>query len=222
MQVREAERTGIGELVARARAGDRTAFDALVESCAPRVYNIALRITGSCDEAQDCVQEAFVRAFSALRQFRGEAAFSTWLYRVAVNVANDACRRLKAQPVLASELAGPGSDDPFDPFDRLPSTSLRAGGVDPAPDLEAGGGQTCAAPDEQLVRAQRRELVLTAIRSLPEHHRAVIVLCDLQGLSYQEVAQVIGARVGTVKSRLNRARLALKERLEPHLELLRG
>jgi RNA polymerase sigma-70 factor (ECF subfamily) len=204
MHVREAGATDISGLVARAKAGDRTAFDALVETYAPRIYSIALRITGSRDEAQDCVQDAFVRAFSALRHFRGEAAFSTWLYRVAVNVANDACRRLRSQPLLASELAGPGSDDP-------------------APDL---GGMshdrhTADGPDEQLARAQRRDLVLTAIRSLPEHHRAVIVLCDLQGLSYEEVAQVMGTRVGTVKSRLNRARLALKERLEPHLELLR-
>jgi RNA polymerase sigma-70 factor (ECF subfamily) len=236
MHVREAGATDTSGLVARAKAGDRTAFDALVESYAPRIYNIALRITGSRDEAQDCVQDAFIRAFSALRHFREEAAFSTWLYRVAVNVANDACRRLKSQPVLASELAGPGSDDPFDrlragPFDRLPSTSLRAGRAGPAPDIATPGrgawpnAPTARAdpdPDEQLARAQRRELVLTAIRSLPEHHRAVIVLCDLQGLSYQEVAEVIGMRVGTVKSRLNRARLALKERLEPHLELLRG
>jgi RNA polymerase sigma-70 factor (ECF subfamily) len=204
MHVREAGATDISGLVARAKAGDRTAFDGLVEAYAPRIYNIALRITGSRDEAQDCVQDAFVRAFSALRRFRGEAAFSTWLYRVAVNVANDACRRLKSQPMLASELAGPGSDDPV-------------------PDLGgmSHGRHGADGPDEQLARAQRRDLVLTAIRSLPEHHRAVIVLCDLQGLSYQEVAEVTGTRVGTVKSRLSRARLALKERLEPHLELLR-
>jgi len=204
MDVREAGATDISGLVARAKAGDRTAFDGLVEAYAPRIYNIALRITGSRDEAQDCVQDAFVRAFSALRHFRGEAAFSTWLYRVAVNVANDACRRLKSQPMLASELAGPGPDDP-------------------APDLGGMSHHRHSADDagEQLARAQRRDLVLTAIRSLPEHHRAVIVLCDLQGLSYEEVAQVMGTRVGTVKSRLNRARLALKERLEPHLELLR-
>jgi RNA polymerase sigma-70 factor (ECF subfamily) len=205
VHVKEAGSTDIEQVVERARAGDRAAFDTLVETYSPRVYNIALRITGSRDEAQDCAQEAFLRAFSALRHFRREAAFSTWLYRVAVNVANDATRRLRSQPMLASELAPPDSDDP-------------------APDLGdiAESPHPASDPDEHLAQAQRRELVLSAIRSLPEHQRAAIVLCDLQGLSYEEVAQVIGARVGTVKSRLNRARLALKERLEPYLELLRS
>jgi len=205
MHVREAGATDISGLVARAKAGDRSAFDSLVEVYAPRVYNIALRITGSRDEAQDCAQDAFVRAFSALKHFRGEAAFSTWLYRVAVNVSNDACRRLKTQPMLASELAG---RDPDGTAPDLGGVSADRDDTDP--------------PDEHLARAQRREVVLSAIRSLPEHHRTVIVLYDLQGLSYEEVAQTMGTRVGTVKSRLNRARLALKERLEPHLELLRG
>jgi len=205
MHATEASSTDTGQLVARAKAGDRAAFDALVESYAGRVYNIALRITGSREEAQDCVQDAFVRAYSALRHFREEAAFSTWLYRVAVNVANDACRRLKSQPMLASELAGPGPDDPPPDLGGLSRDHHDADGA-----------------DEHLIRAQKRQLVLAAVRSLPEHHRTVIVLCDLQGMSYEEAAQVMETRVGTVKSRLNRARLTLKERLEPHMELLRS
>jgi RNA polymerase sigma-70 factor (ECF subfamily) len=205
VHVKEAGSTDIGEVVARARAGDRSAFDILVEQYTPRVYNVALRITGSQEEAQDCVQEAFIRAFSSLRHFRGEAAFSTWLYRVAVNVANDATRRLKSQPLLASEMVPAGSDDP------PPDLDMAGIGM---PEIEQ--------PDEQVARGQRRDVILAAIRSLPEHQRAVVVLYDLQGLSYEEVAEVMGTRVGTVKSRLNRARLALKERLEPHLELLRS
>ncbi len=204
MDVREAGSTDIAAVVARAREGDRTAFDMLVERYSTSVYNIALRITGSREEAQDCAQEAFVRAFSALKRFRGEAVFSTWLYRVVVNVAYDATRRLKSQPLLASEMAGSDPDDPL-------------------PDIEAMvTGVPALQPDEQLVQAQRREVILDAIRSLPEHQRTVVVLYDLQGLSYEEVAEVTGTRVGTVKSRLSRARLALKERLEPHLELLRS
>jgi len=205
MHVREAGSSEIGELVARAKQGDRGAFDVLVERYTPQVFNLSLRITGSQEEAEDCVQEAFLRAFTALRRFRGEAAFSTWLYRVAVNVANDATRRLKGQPLRASEL---GISD----------------GDEPAPDLGdlgASPGGEGNSPEESLVEAERREVVIEAIRSLPEHHRTVIVLYDLQGLSYEEIGRVVGARVGTVKSRLNRARLALKERLEPHLELLR-
>ncbi len=176
-----------------------------METYAPQVFNVALRITGSREEAEDCVQEAFVRAFSALRKFRGEAAFSTWLYRVAVNVANDAARRLSGRALAASELAGPAPDDD-------------------APDLERLGRPTQAAtpnPEEAVVAHQRREVVLEAVRRLPEHHRTVVVLYDLQGLSYDEIARITGARVGTVKSRLNRARVALKELLADHLELLR-
>jgi len=206
MHAREAGSTETSELVARAKQGDREAFDALVERYTPKIYNVSLRITGSREDAEDCVQEAFLRAFGALRRFRGEAAFSTWLYRVAVNVANDATRRQRGQPLRASELAG---SDPDAPTPELE-------GIEEGP--RAQGGR----PEESLQEAQRREVVIEAIRSLPEHHRTVIVLYDLQGLSYEEISRVVGARVGTVKSRLNRARLALKERLEPHLELLRG
>jgi len=206
MHAREAGSTETSELVARAKQGNREAFDVLVERYTPQVYNISLRITGSREEAEDCVQEAFLRAFTALRRFRGEAAFSTWLYRVAVNVANDARRRLRGQPLRASELAG------GDPDASTPDLE----GVGESPGGKGDG------PEESLVEAERREVVIEAIRTLPEHHRTVIVLYDLQGLSYEEIGRVVGARVGTVKSRLNRARLALKERLEPHLELLRG
>lgn len=206
MHVREAGQVGTSELVARAKQGDRAAFDVLVERYTPRIYNLSLRITGSPEEAADCVQEAFLRAFTSLRRFRGEAAFSTWLYRVAMNVANDASRRLKNQPLRASELEGPDSDRPVSELDRFGSA------------LEGRGNS----PEDSLVESQRREVIFEAIRSLPEHYRAMIVLYDLQGLSYDEISRVVGIRVGTVKSRLSRARLALKERLEPHLELLRG
>lgn len=164
-----------------------------------------MRITGSSEEAADCVQEAFLRAFCSLRRFRGEAAFSTWLYRVAVNVANDASRRLKNQPLRASELEGSDSDGPAVELDRVGSA------------LEGKPNS----PEDSLLESERRNVILQAVRSLPEHYRTMIVLYDLQGLSYEEISQVVGIRVGTVKSRLSRARLALKERLEPHLELLR-
>jgi RNA polymerase sigma-70 factor (ECF subfamily) len=205
MHAREAGSTDIRQLVARARAGDREAFDGLVDTYAPRVFNLVLRITGSREEAEDCVQEAFIRAFRGLRKFRGEAAFSTWLYRVAVNVANDASRRLAGRVLSASELAASDSDED-------------------APDLERIGRPTHSGapePQDELIQQQRRQLILSAVRDLPEHHRTVVVLYDFQGLSYEEIARITGTRVGTVKSRLNRARLALKDSLTEHLELLR-
>ncbi len=205
MHANQANTAHIAQLVARAKQGDHQAFDALVEACTPQVYNLALRITGSRDEAEDCVQESFLRAFSNLRGFRGEAAFPTWLYRVALNVANDAARRRSRQPIAASDLADPRSDDPPPDLDRV------AAG-EPNPD---------ASPEQSLLQHQRRRVILRAIRSLPDKHRTVIILYDLQHLPYEEIARITNTRVGTVKSRLNRARLALRDLLAPHMELLR-
>jgi len=203
--VNHADTARISQLVARAKGGDREAFDGLVGLYAPQIYNMAMRITGSREEAADCVQEAFVRAYVALGSFRGEAAFSTWLYRVALNVANDAAKRLARGPLVESDLSLDAADEPPD-LERMGEPT-----VSPAP-----------GPHEEMISQRRREMVLQAIRSLPQHHREVVILYDLQGLSYEEIARVTRTRVGTVKSRLNRARLALKDKLSPHLELLRG
>ena len=211
MQADQTEAGHTAELVARAKQGDREAFDGLVELYTPQVYNLALRITGSREEAEDCAQEAFLRAFSALRGFRGEAAFSTWLYRVAVNVANDAVKRrarqlaVELRPLSASELAGSGSED--DP----PELG----------DLARRDGNPPNAPEQAVLQQQRRRVVLQAIRALPEKHRTVIILHEIQDLSYDQIALITKTRVGTVKSRLNRARLALKDLLAPQMELLR-
>ena len=205
MHAREAGSSQVRDLVARAKQGDREAFDGLVERYTPQVFNLALRITGSREEAEDCVQEAFLRAFSALGKYRGDAAFWTWLYRVAVNVSNDAARRLSDLPLSASDLANPDSGDD-------------------TPDLERIGRPTQhqdAGPEQRLLTRQRREVILQAIRSLSEHHRTVVILYDMEGLSYDQIARITRTRVGTVKSRLNRARLALKDLLTEHMELLR-
>jgi RNA polymerase sigma-70 factor (ECF subfamily) len=201
-----ADAARVSTLVARAREGDRAAFDRLVELYAPRVYNLALRITGSREEAEDCVQDSFVRAFCAIRKFRGEAAFSTWLYRVALNVSADAAKKRARRALPASELAANDPDDPAPDLDRLST---------PEGDREHS-------PDDSLLADQRRQIILRALRRLPAHHRTVVALCDLQGLSYEESARIMGTRVGTVKSRLSRARLALKDLLAGDLELLRG
>ena len=206
IQLTQADLAHIGALVARAQKGDREAFDSLVELYAPQVYNLALRVTGSREEAEDCVQDAFLRAFCALRSFRGEAAFSTWLYRVALNVATDAARKRARNPISASELASDDADEPPPDLERV---------ADKAPTGDHG-------PEVVFLAKQRRLTVLKAIRQLPEHQRAVVILYDLQGLSYEEIAQILRTRVGTVKSRLNRARLALRDLLAADLELLHG
>jgi len=182
------------KLVARCRQGDQVAFDALYSRHCSWVLNLCYRLTGNLDDAQDVTQNAFLRAYRALGRYDGRAAFSTWLYRVAVNVCMDELKRRGRQPVAISSLLG--DDDP------VPQIS------DPAPAL-----------DEALLARERRRALLAAIYSLPAKHRAVLVLFELQGLSYDEICQVLGASLGTVKSRLNRARLALRDRLEPVKEL---
>ena len=184
-------------LIERCQQGDTLAFDRLVEQHGQWVYNLAYRMIGDRDEAEDVAQEAFVRAFTAIKGFRRGSSFSTWLYRVAANVCLDEIKRRRRRPAPASALM---SDD-----DRPPDPP------DPAPDAAA-----------QVEAAERRELVRRAIAALPAHHRLPLVLYDLQGCSYDEIAGIMKTNIGTVKSRLNRARLALKQALEPHLELLRG
>lgn len=204
MPVPQAKVTHVTELVTRAREGDRLAFDRLVELHAPAAYSLAYRITRCREDAEDCVQEAFVRAYAGLRKFRGEAAFSTWLYRVTLNVAREAAKKRGRAPIPASDLRAEGTDD--------------------VPDLDQLGRRDHPlqqAPEEEALAGQRRRVVLEAVQALPGHHREVIVLYDLQGLSYEEIAAVLKVRVGTVKSRLNRARLALKDALTGQMELLR-
>jgi RNA polymerase sigma-70 factor (ECF subfamily) len=151
---------------------------------------------GDADEAADAAQEAFVRAYRALPNFRGDSAFGTWLHRIAANVAVDAAARLKRRPLSLDAPVDDASDRP---------------GFD-APDPAAG-------PESVALRGERRSAVRQALAQLPENQRVVLVLFDIQGHSYEEAAQLLKLPMGTVKSRLNRARLALRELLEPSREL---
>ena len=187
-------------LIERCQQGDLKAFDRLVDKYASWVYQIAFRMTNDRDDADDIAQEAFIRAFSAISKFKQRSSFSTWLYRIAVNVCHDELKRRKRAPQPMSALQS--EDDSEDPIAQLAANESS----DPAEIVEA---------------RERQRAVQQAIGSLPEHYRMVLILRDLQGLSYEEIAQVVGDRVGTVKSRINRARLALREKLEPNMELFR-
>jgi len=184
-------------LIQRCQHGDAVAFDCLVERHGQWVYNLAYRMIGDREEAHDIAQEAFVRAFGAIKGFRRGSSFSTWLYRVTTNACLDEIKRRRRRPAPATSLIG-DDDPPQDP-------------PDPAPGVE-----------KQAEAIERREIIRRAIAALPTHHRLPLVLYELQGCSYDEVAEITDTNVGTVKSRLNRARLALKQALEPHRELLRG
>jgi RNA polymerase sigma-70 factor (ECF subfamily) len=185
-------------LIERFRQGDRAAFDELVVRYSEQVYKLARNLTGHREDAEDAAQQTFVRVYRSLSRFRGASSFSTWLYRVVVNVCTDEMKHRSRRAVPASSLGG---SDPDDIGARVPA-------------------EAALSPVNELERSQRDQVVRKAIKSLPEHLRAVIALCDMQGLSYEEAAAVLGMRMGTVKSRLHRARTALRDALEPYRELL--
>jgi RNA polymerase sigma-70 factor (ECF subfamily) len=175
------------DLVARLRRGDRGAFEDLVIAYQHRVFGVALRMLGSRAEAQDLAQDVFLRVHGAIADFRGDAKLSTWLYTIT--------SRLCLNRLASSErrMTREGEET---------LTRLASNQAGPAAELERG----------ELEAALHR-----AIAELPEERRIVVVLRDLQGLSYEEIAAALALELGTVRSRLHRARLDLKEKLERFL-----
>ncbi len=176
------------ELVERAAGGDRDAFEALVRAYEKRVYNMTLRMTGSNEDAYDLSQEIFLRVWRALPMFKGEASFSTWLHTLASNACIDHARRERRRNDIS--LTGEGDDG------AAVETEL--------PDLRYS-------PESALEKKQIREAVDQALSELSFEHRQAVVLRDVQGLSYAEMAEILSLSEGTVKSRLSRAREALRK-----------
>jgi RNA polymerase sigma-70 factor (ECF subfamily) len=181
--------------VARARAGDPTAFDDLVLRFQDRVYNMSYRILGNREDALDISQEVFLTAFRALERFESRSSFGTWIYRVTVNRCRDELRRRGSR-----KHARPYSLDAAEEDGR----ALEPRSKDPA-------------PAERAATAETQAFVARAIGELPEDAREVLVLRDTEDLSYDEIAEALEIPVGTVRSRLNRARTLLRERLRPIL-----
>jgi len=172
-------------LVARAQAGEEHAFDRLVDLYHDKIYNYVVRMVGDPSEAEDIAQEAFVKAYRNLRSFRGAASFQTWLYRIANNLTIDAVRRRKRRENTVS------LDEPLEGEE---------GNL--ARELEDTDG---IAPGRNLETAQLQRLVHQAIQELSPKLRAVVVMYELQGLSYEEIAAILKCPLGTVKSRLHAA-----------------
>lgn len=181
-------------LIARARAGDLRAFNDLVLKYQGLVYNLAFRILGEAESADDATQEAFISAYQSLSQFRG-GSFKSWLLSIVTNFCYDELRRQKRRP--ASSLEAAAEETQFD-F--------------PSPDEEG--------PEEEAIRHELVETIQAGIASLPAEQRITLVLADVQGLSYEEIAASTSTNLGTVKSRLNRARAALRDYLVAQGELL--
>ncbi len=183
------------ELVKRVQRGDMAAFDLLVRKYQHRIAALIGRYVADWSECQDVAQETFIRAYRAIGSFRGDAQFYTWLHRIAVNTAKNHLVSLGRRP--------PGSDidvedaEQFDSGVRLRDTDT---------------------PEREMMRRQMEQTVLRAVEQLPEELRIAITLREVDGLSYDEIAQRMGCPVGTVRSRIFRAREAIDEELKPLMD----
>lgn len=184
-------------LFERLRAGDGAALEALMERFASRVYRVAHGVTGNAPDAEEVVQDVFLTLFRKAASFEGRAALGTWLYRIAVNTALNKRRGKRAQVEESLE----------DHLPRYTADGHREG------DRSFLLADWSRMPDEVLLSEEGRAVVRTAIESLPAHYRAVLVLRDVEELSSEEVAEIVGETVASVKSRLHRARQALREQL---------
>ena len=190
-----------GELVRRAKEGDKSAFDAIMQRYEREVITVAYRMLGQYEDAVELAQDAFCRAYRALPGFREEAAFRTWLYRITLNLVLHR-RRWYARHRVSQTVS---MDEPADPAGEEDPMGQRI--ADPAP-----------GPREEAAQSELRAKISAALEQLPALFRTVVVLRDVKGLSYEEVAGICGERVGTVKSRLHRARAMLRERLGGRLK----
>ena len=186
------------ELVERVQAGDKRAFDLLVLKYQRKVQRLVARFVRDQGEIDDVVQEAFIKAYRALPTFRGDAAFYTWIYRIAINCAKNYLaspgRRIIPQSDLLSE-----DDDDAESFDRN------------------DGLHDVATPDAEYASKQIAETVNRAMAALPEDLRTAVTLREIEGLSYEEIAEAMDCPIGTVRSRIFRAREAIAAELRPLL-----
>ena len=188
----------VRSLVTQARAGDDRAFEQLVKCYQSRIHSHVARMTQDPAEAEDLAQETFLRAYQALPHFRGDATFGTWLYRIASNLAIDAARYRRRREWQTVSL-----DEPIEAEEHTTAWDL------------ADGGQRT--PAETLESAALRGHVWDAIAELSPKLRSPIILYDLQGLTYEEIAGILGCPLGTVKSRLFNARCQLRAKLRQRL-----
>lgn len=182
-------------LVERVQAGERLAFDLLVRKYQHRIVSLIQRFVPDWHEAQDVAQEAFIKAFRALPNFRGDSAFYTWLYKIAVNCAKNH---------RVSQSRRPPTDDIA---------------IEDAVRIEDSGRMhDRATPENEFLRAEVERTVLAAVEDLPEEIRTALMLREVDGLSYEEIAQIMNCPIGTVRSRIFRGRDAVDRRIRPWVE----
>ena len=185
-------------LVERTVAGDQRAYGLLVTKYQRRIERLIGRMVRDVDLVEDIAQETFIRAYRALHQFRGDAQFYTWLYRIAVNTAKKSLMDMKRNPVISENALRSGGDDDETSFMDNELTS------DTTPESELAAKQILAA-------------VNAAMEALPEDLRQAVTLREIEGLSYEDIAEAMGCPIGTVRSRIFRAREAISQRVKPLL-----
>lgn len=190
------ERDVDAKLVARVQAGDKAAFDLLVLKYQRKILRLLSRMLRDQSEIEDVMQEAFIKAYRALPQFRGDSAFYTWLYRIAINTARNWMASQTRRP-SSSSLYQSEDGETFDEIDNLTDNNT---------------------PESLLASREIAESVNESIQALPAELRTAIVLREIEGLSYEEIAQAMGCPIGTVRSRIFRAREAIATKLRPMID----
>lgn len=184
-------------LIERARGGERTAFDLLVDMHKGRAFALAFHFTGNAEDAKDLLQEAFIRAYVNIKNFRGGSNFYTWLYRILVNLCRDFWRKKRTRVKVLGDVPEPLSEEdemPLEPVDNVPG------------------------PGKILLNKEIREMVDEAVNMLPERQKAVFILRHVQGMKLEEIAGVINCSESTVKVHLFRATKSLQKVLSPYLK----
>ena len=180
------------QLVERVQQGDKKAFDLLVSKYQQRILNLVGRFVRNQNDAMDVTQEAFLKAYRALPNFRGDSAFYTWMYRIAVNTAKNYLAVQSRRPME--------TDQDYDEIEQIDSSGVL---------------KEQSTPEHMLLRDEIQDTVVNAIEALPEDLRTAITLREVEGLSYEEIAAVMDCPIGTVRSRIFRAREAIDKQLKP-------
>ncbi len=185
------------DVVRQAVKGNREAFDILVEKYYKKIYNLAYRFVGDAEEANDLAQEIFTAAYQNLKKFRGDAKFSTWLFQIATNRGKNRFKYLKRRGYFAGRGQQETDDDRESSQKAIPDYSTN--------------------PETLLAGKQIQKIVQDAIDDLDPDHKEIVILRDIEGFSYDEIAQMLNLPEGTTKSRLHRARMVVKEKLKKAL-----
>jgi RNA polymerase sigma-70 factor, ECF subfamily len=185
-------------LVLRCQANDAAAFNEIVARYKNKVFNYVCRMVGPCIDAEDLTQETFVRAYMNIRSFQSRASLNTWLYRIATNICIDYARKNSKVKALTTSLSREEDDDDAEVERELPDVKFN--------------------PESVFLNKELGVQLDRALRTLPDKLRTVVLLHDIEGLPYDEIAHIVECPLGTVKSRLFNARAALRSRLQPYLD----